>query len=112
MPLKEHELQRQVEEFLHKGYMRESMSLCAVLALLTPKKNGTWRMCIDSQAINRIMMKYRYPVSRLDDMLDMLHEQRYFLKLILKVAITKLGFRKVMSGKQPSKLNMGFMNEL
>ena len=88
------------------------MSLCAVLALLTPKKNGTWRMCIDSQAINRIMMKYRYPVSRLDDMLDMLHEQRYFLKLILKVAITKLGFRKVMSGKQPSKLNMGFMNEL
>ncbi|XP_059313982.1 uncharacterized protein LOC132064853 [Lycium ferocissimum] len=62
-PEKTKELQRQVEELLKKGLVKESLSPCVVPAILVLKKDGTWRMY-------KITVKYQHPIPRLDDMLD------------------------------------------
>ena len=77
------EIKTQVQELLDKGFIRPSTSPCGSPIVLVRKKDGSWRMCIDYRALNKITIENRYPLPRIDDLLDQLKEVVYFSKLDL-----------------------------
>jgi len=83
-PTEHIELRRLADELLRKGFIRESLNLCVVPALLTPKKEGSWRMCVSSWAISKFTVKYKVPIPRLHELLDMMTGACIFLKMDLR----------------------------
>jgi hypothetical protein len=83
-PRENEEVKNQVQELLDKGLFREILSPCAILNVLSPKKDGGWRMCIYSIDINKITIRYRFPLPRMDDLMDCLSGASYFPKIELK----------------------------
>ena len=80
MSLKENEI---VEELLSKVHIQVNMSICAIQTLLMPKKYGSWRVCVESRAINKITIRYRFLIPMLDDMLNQLSWVVMFSKINL-----------------------------
>ena len=77
------ELKKQLEELLAQGFIRPSVSPYGAPILFVRKKDGTLRMCVDYRALNKITIKNKYPLPRIDELLDRLHGAKYFSKLDL-----------------------------
>jgi hypothetical protein len=77
-PQENEEVKEQVQELLDKGLIKEIFSPCVVPTVLSPKKDGGWRMCTDSRSINNITIRYRFPLSKMDDLMDFLSGSSYF----------------------------------
>jgi hypothetical protein len=84
------ELQMHLEEILKKGYIRLSVSPWGAPVLFVKKKDGTLRLCIDFRQLNKVIVKKKYPLPRIDDLFDQLKDARIFSKIDLR-----LGYHQV-----------------
>src|SRR5271163_1041392 len=85
------ELKKQLADLLAKGFIRPSTSPFGAPVLFVHKKEGTLRLCVDYRALNKITIKNRYPLPRIDELMDRLAGAKYFSKI--EDDISKTAFR-------------------
>ena len=86
------ELKVQKQELLDKGFIRPSTSPWGAPVLFAKKKDKTLRLCIDYRQLNRVTIKNRYPLSRIDDLFDQLRA-RVYSKIDLRTGYHQLRVR-------------------
>ncbi|GJR29634.1 putative reverse transcriptase domain-containing protein [Tanacetum coccineum] len=78
------ELSTQLQELSNKGFIRPSSSPWGAPILFVKKKNGSFRMCIDYRELNKLTVKNRYPLLRIDDLFDQLQGSSVYSKIDLR----------------------------
>jgi len=79
-------LREYLDENLAKGFIRESSSPAGYPILFVPKKNGKLRLCVDYRKLNDITIKNRYPLPRIDEIMDRINGAQRYTKLDLQGA--------------------------
>ena len=116
------ELQLQLEEILKKGYILPSVSPWGALVLFVKKKDGTLRLCIDFRQLNKVTVKNKYPLPRIDNLFDQLKGVRILLKIDLRLGyhqvrikdedISKTAFRTRYGHYEFTMVPFGLSNHL
>nr|KYP62371.1 Transposon Ty3-G Gag-Pol polyprotein [Cajanus cajan] len=78
------ELKRQIEDLLEKQMVRPSVSPWGATVLLVKKKDGGTRLCVDYRQLNKLTIKNKYPLLRIDDLMDQLRGASIFSKIDLR----------------------------
>ena len=90
-PAEQKELEEQVQDLLNQGFIRPSVSPYGAPVLFVPKKNGQWRMCVDYRALNKQTIKDKFPLPRIDELLERLGKARVFTALDLASGYHQIG---------------------
>ncbi|GJR10298.1 putative reverse transcriptase domain-containing protein [Tanacetum coccineum] len=88
------ELSEQLKELSAKGFIRPSSSPWGAPVLFVKKKDGSFRMCIDYRELNKLMVKNRYPLLRIDDLFDQLQGSSVYSKIDLRSGYHQLRVRE------------------
>ncbi|GKA83915.1 putative reverse transcriptase domain-containing protein [Tanacetum coccineum] len=88
------ELSNQLKELQEKGFIRPSHSPWGAPVLFVKKKDDSIRMCIDYRELNKLTIKNRYPLPRIDDLFDQLQGVCYFSKIDLRSGYHQLRVRE------------------
>ena len=78
------ELKEQLQELLDKGFIRPSASPWGAPVLFVKKKDRIMGLCIDYRELNRVTVRNKYPLPRIDDLFDQLQGARVFSKIDLR----------------------------
>ncbi|KAL5583072.1 hypothetical protein UlMin_015514 [Ulmus minor] len=93
-PAELRELQMQLQDLIKKQFIRPSYSLWGAPVLFVKKKDGTMRMCIDYRDLNKVTIKNKYPLPRIDDLFDKLRGTTTFSKIDLRSGYHQLKVRE------------------
>ncbi|GJY54779.1 reverse transcriptase domain-containing protein [Tanacetum coccineum] len=88
------ELAEQLQELIDKGFIRPSSSPWGAPVLFVKKKDGSFRMCIDYRELNKLTVKNRYPLPRIDDLFDQLQGSSIYSKIDLRSGYHQLRVRE------------------
>ncbi|GJU76122.1 putative reverse transcriptase domain-containing protein [Tanacetum coccineum] len=88
------ELSVQLQELLEKGFIRLSLSPWGAPVLFVKKKDGSFRMCIDYRELNKLTIKNRYPLPRIDDLFDQLQGSSVYSKIDLRSGYHQLRIKE------------------
>ncbi|GJX81549.1 putative reverse transcriptase domain-containing protein [Tanacetum coccineum] len=88
------ELSEQLQELSEKGFIRPSSSPWGAPVLFVKKKDGSFRMCIDYRELNKLTIKNRYPLPRIDDLFDQLQGSSVYSKIDLRSGYHQLRIRE------------------
>ena len=77
-PTKLQELKVQLQELSDMGFIRPNTLPCRAPVLFAKKKDKTLRLCIDYRQLNRVIIKNRYPLPKIDDLFDQLRRSRVY----------------------------------
>ena len=106
-PVELQELRVQLQELLDKGFIRPSTSPWGAPVLIAKKKGKTLRLCIDYRQLNKVMIKNRYPLPRIDDLFDQLRGARVYSKIDLRTSYHQLRVRETDTPKTAFRTRYG-----
>ena len=104
------EIKIQLQELLDKEFIRPNVSPWGAPVLFMKKKDGTLQMCIDYRQINKVTVKNKYPLPRIEDLFDQLKGAGVFSKIDLRSRYYQLRVKMSMCQRQHSELDMAIMN--